>query len=69
MFVFNIKSVRPSYGPKNTKFWQFPSENPCILKKNGIRIFLKLLRGYKNECEAIYKLPEVIYIIDKVISR
>ena len=24
--------------------------------------FKKLFQGYKNECEAIYKLPEVVYI-------
>ena len=32
-------------------------------------VFIELLRGYKNKCDAIYKLPKVINVIDKINSR
>ena len=54
---------------KNSRTRQFFGENPCVLTKTSESIFVKeLLRGLKNECDAIYNLYKVIIILDKTNS-
>ena len=46
----------------------FLSKIRASLKKPVESVFFtKLLRGCKNECDAIYKLPGVVNVKDKII--